>query len=185
MARMTAATVFVLLASIMTAPAASAHGEGETEEGYLLLQQALGHLAHDTSADGIDLAMEKVQDALDTEDQEGVDVAEVQQGMAALEAGDADRARTLLQDSIAAALRDLPPATGNQTGTTLVTPELPGRTGLHGQDWIFLVLSLGIGAVGVWLSILFRPSDNVRALRTRLAADASRAGDSPPDQEGR
>ena len=55
-----------VIGSFAVAETAWAHGEGEPEEGYLLVQQALGHLAHDTSAKGIDLAMEKVQDALDT-----------------------------------------------------------------------------------------------------------------------
>jgi hypothetical protein len=53
-----------LLFAFALVPPASAHGGDETEEGYLLVQQALGHLAHDTSHDGIALAMEKVDDAL-------------------------------------------------------------------------------------------------------------------------
>jgi len=68
--------VLVVLAFAMIAAPAAAHGDGETEEGYRLVQQALGHLAHDASAAGIDLAMEKVDDALATRDQEGVSVPE-------------------------------------------------------------------------------------------------------------
>ncbi len=77
---------------------AQAHGDDESQEGYVLVQQALAHLAHNAGDEGINLAMEKVDDALMTEDQEGVNVAEVEQGMQALEAGQVDEARTLLQD---------------------------------------------------------------------------------------
>lgn len=128
-ARLTAIVAVILCGWLATAAPASAHGGGETEEGYLLVQQALGHLAHDSSMGGIDVAMEKVQDALDTEDQEGVDVAELEQGMAALEAGNVTEARSLLQSSIKQALDALPPATGNQTGTTTITPALPAGQG--------------------------------------------------------
>lgn len=85
-----------LLGLLAVAQPASAHGEGETQEGYLLVQQALGHLAHDTSHEGIDLAMEKVDDALAAADQDGVAVAEVEQAKQALAAGQVAQARTLL-----------------------------------------------------------------------------------------
>lgn len=169
LARVAAVAMAVLLAwSIGVAPA-SAHGEGETEIGYLLVQQALGHLAHDTSAEGIGLAMEKVQDALDTKDQRGIDVAEVRHGMDALKAGDVTEARTALEHSIRRALAELPPATGNETGTTVVVSELPGRSGLHGQDWLLLIASLAVGLLGGWLVFRFRPTESVHDLRSRLA----------------
>lgn len=160
-----AVTLFGWLA---TAAPASAHGEGETDEGYLLVQQALGHLAHDTGMGGIDAAMEKVQDALDTQDQEGVDVGELKQGMAALEAGNVGQARSLLQDSITQAMQELPPATGTQTGTTKVVPEQPGRAGWHTQDLIFLVASVVALVLGIWLAYLFRPHDSLKSLRSLL-----------------
>ena len=71
-----AVSVLAVLVTLALAAPASADGEGETTEGYLLVQQALGHLAHDTSHEGMALAMEKVEDALATEDQDGVDVAD-------------------------------------------------------------------------------------------------------------
>ena len=60
--------------SMLSAAPARADEPGETTVGYLLVQQALGHLAHDTSSEGIEIAMEKTDDALGTNDQEGVDV---------------------------------------------------------------------------------------------------------------
>lgn len=157
------------LTGVMALPtAALAHDDEEAQEGYLLVQQALGHLAHDTSAGGLDLAMEKVGDALATEDQEGVDVAEVERGMRALEDGDAQEARTLLQASIEEALAALPTATGYETGTTVVLSTMPGRGALDGQDLGLLVGSVVVGGLGLVLTYRFRPPDSVRALRRRL-----------------
>lgn len=168
LARLAAVAAMGLLVTFASAPAAWGHEEGETTEGYLLVQQALGHLAHDTSMSGIDLAMEKVGDALETEDQEGVDVAELEQGMAVLETGDIGQARILLQDSIEQATAALPQATGMQTGTHEVALELPGRPELRAQDWVLLAASALTLVLGAWLVFLFRPPDTVRALRTRL-----------------
>jgi hypothetical protein len=134
----------------------------------VLVQQALAHLAHDTGPDGIDLAMEKVNDALETEDQEGVAVDEVRQAMKALESGQVDHATTLLQDSIADALAGRPLATGYETGTGLVPSELPGRGPLGGSDWLVLGLCFAVAGLGVWLSVRFRPHESVSALRLLL-----------------
>lgn len=187
--RRSLAAALVALTSLVGALALSqpalAHGDDETQEGYLLIQQALGHLAHDTSSKGIDLAMEKVNDALETEDQEGVAVPEVEQGMRALEAGQVDHARTLLQDSITAALAELPRATGYQSGTTVVLSELPGRSGLSGQDWALLGASIALAGVGLVLAYRFRPRDSVAELRRRMQLDATRAADAEsPRVEG-
>jgi len=156
------------LAPVMFTATAQAHGDDEAQEGYVLVQQALAHLAHDAGDEGIHLAMEKVDDALETEDQEGVDVDKLEHGMQALEAGQDDQARTLLQDSISEALADRPLATGYETGTGVVPVELPGREPLTGSDWLVLVLSLGVAGLGVWLSVKFRPLESVGALRLLL-----------------
>jgi hypothetical protein len=158
------------LASVAWPGTAHAHGDDEATEGYVLVQQALAHLAHDTSAEGIDLAMEKVNDALETDDQEGVDVAELQRGMDALQAGDVGRARAMLEHSIAAALAGRPLATGYETGTGLVPWELAGRGALGIGDGLLLGLSVALAAVGAWLSVRFRPHDSVGALRLLLGS---------------
>ena len=151
----------------------SADGGDETDEGYLLVQQALGHLAHDASSGGVALAMEKVEDALATTDQEGVAVGDVERAAQALDAGRVGRARALLQGSITQALGELGPATGEQTGTTLVTPSLPGREALTGRDWGFLTASVVVFLAGLWLAVLFRPRDTIGELRQRLGVPGS------------
>ena len=166
----------VVLGLVVLAPPALAHGGDETQEGYLLVQQALGHLAHDTTHTGIDLAMEKVDDALAAKDHDGVAVTEVKQAKVALEAMRVEQARTLLQDSIKVALRELPPAAGNETGTTLVVPELPGRDGLTGSDWLFLAGSILLVVAGLWLSFVFRPPDSVSVLRRQLGGKGGGSG---------
>lgn len=172
-----------LLGLLATAPAAYAHGGDESKEGYILVQQALGHLAHDTSMTGIDLAMEKVDDALAAEDQDGVAVAQVEQAKQALDAGQVGQARTLLQSSIKQALSELAPAMGEETGTTVVVPALPGRNALTGRDWGFLTASLIFLLAGLGLAFRFRPSDNIRELRRRLGPNTTVAG--PASQPAR
>lgn len=166
--RLAVALTLVSVGLVAVPGAGWAHGGDETEEGYLLVQQALGHLAHDTSANGIDLAMEKVDDALATKDQEGVDVPEVEQAMSALQAGDTARARRLLQDSIKEAVDHLPQARGDDTGTRVVAPALPGRTEIGGQGWGFLAASVAALLAGLWLTRRFRPRDNVDQLQRLL-----------------
>ena len=168
-ALLAASVTLVVVGSVVAAVPASADEPGETDVGYLLVQQALGHLAHDTSAEGLEVAMEKVSDALETDDQEGVDVAALERAKAALEAEDVEEARRLLQDSIAEALHNRPPATGMDSGTIIVRPELEGRSGLAAEDWGFLAAALVALLVGAWLALRFRPHDSIRALRAQLA----------------
>ncbi len=158
----------VTLGSVLSASPTWADEQGETTEGYLLVQQALSHLAHDTTSGSIMDAMEKIDDALSTKDQEGVDVAELQQAKAALEAGQVEEGRALLQQSISEAISQFKPATGGETGTTVVLSPLPGRSSLTGGDWGFLALSVLLLLLGVGLAWRFRPQENVHELRRRL-----------------
>lgn len=164
-----------VLAPVTLATASQAHGDDESQEGYVLVQQALAHLAHGTGMDAVDAAMEKLHDALDAEDQEDVDVAEVRQGMTALEAGRVDEARTLLDGAIADAFVGRPLATGYQTGTSVVAPTLDGRGPLRGTDWLVLALCASVTGLGVWLSVRFRPHESVSALRLMLGAGPTQA----------
>ena len=177
-ARLLISAALIVLGFLLSVPSASADEPGETDVGYLLVQQALAHLAHDSSAEGIAAALEKAEDALETDDQEGVDVATLEQAVAALEADDIEGARELLQESIADALHNQPPATGMESGTTTVRPELPGRSGMTGEDWGLLVAAVLALILGTWLTFWFRPRDSVGALRTRLAS----AGGSTPEE---
>lgn len=160
----------VALGSVLSASPALAHGAGETEEGYLLVQQALGHLAHDTTMTGIELAMEKIDDALKTKDQEGVNVGEVTQAKAALDAGDVEQGRALLQHSITEALGKLMPATGEETGTKVLLSAESGRGRLALGGWLTLIVSALLLLVGFVVAWRFRPEDSVRDLRRRLGA---------------
>ena len=118
-------TGVVIVGGLTSATPAWAHaGGGETEVGYLLVQQALGHLAHDKTSFGIDASMEKIGDVLKTKDQAGVNIAEVQQAKAALEAGQATQGQALLQHSITQAVSKLMPATGEETGTKVVSDQI-------------------------------------------------------------
>lgn len=180
-----ALTLIVLLSGALFASPAWAHGTGETEEGYLLVQQALGHLAHDTTSTGIDLAMEKVDDALKTADQEGVDIAEVTQARAALEAGDVVQGQALLQHSISEAVSKLMVATGEETGTKVVLSAQNGRGRFTLAGWLTVAVSALLLAVGAWVAWRFRPADTVHDLRRTLAPSvrAPATDDAGPNSE--
>lgn len=155
-----------LVGGVVSAPVASAHEGDPSSEGYLLVQQALGHLAHDPG--NLGPALEKTDAALAAPDQDGVSAADLQQAKAALQAGNSAQGRALLQQSITVALSTLKPATGDQTGTTVVLDPLPPRGGLTGADWGFLTVSVLAVLTGLFLAYVFRPDKNVRELRLLL-----------------
>lgn len=167
--------------AVADAPAA-AHGEGETEEGCLLVQQALGHVAHDTSMGGIDAAMEKVQDALDTKDQEGVDVSELEQGMSALQAGDVDQARRPLQDSIATAPEALASRFGQPDCDAHRRAGAPRSVRMAHPGLDLPARAVRRPADRSWLAYLFRPQDKLRNLRSMLGGSGTAA--SPAASQG-
>jgi len=150
----------------------SASGDDTTTPGYVLIQQALAHLAHDTGHTGMSAAIAAVDDALAATDQQGVDIAQVKQAKTALQADQVTSARELLQQSITGAVNQLGPATGEQTGTKLVLTPLRGRGDLTGQDWGFGSAALLLALAGIALALRFRPADNLTQLRRRLGARA-------------
>lgn len=170
----------VVLGSVLSGSPARADEPGETTVGYVLVQQALGHLAHDSTDAGIDAAMEKVDDALSTLDRDGVDVNVLQQASTALAGGRVGEAEALLQQSIAAAVGRLRPAVGEQTGTTVVLSPLPARGGLTGADGFPLAVSVLLLLVGVGLARYFRPRDTIAELRRGLQGAAAPASDVAP-----
>lgn len=170
----------VALGCVLLASPARADEPGETTVGYVLVQQALGHLAHDTTGVGIEFATEKIDDALATSDRDGVDVTELEKAKTALEAGHVSEGQALLQRSIAAAVSQLQPAVGEETGTTVVLSPLPGRSGLTGTDGFLLAFSVLLLLLGVGLAWLFRPLDNIGELRRNLQAAAAPPSDVPP-----
>ncbi len=170
----------LLAGGIATPPMASAHEEGSSTEGYLLVQQALAHLAHDK--DNLGPALLKIDEALAAADQEGVSVGTLEQARASLQAGESAEGRSLLQESIGEALRGLRPAAGDETGTTTVLDPLPARAGLNGADWGLLAVSILVALTGLALAYLFRPHANIRELRLLLASERPRA-QLPPKHE--
>jgi hypothetical protein len=178
-------TVGVLLATAVSAGPAWAHGGGGgAPEGYVFVQQALGHLAHESGPRAVADAEASIGEALSATDQDGVDVAMVTQAQAELTAGQITAAQQTLQQSITAAVTALTPATGEETGTTVVGEPLPGRGSLTGTDWTFGAVSLLLLAAGVGLAALFRPAQNLaqlrRGLTTTPAAGPNPATDSSP-----
>lgn len=163
-----AAVCIAILATSASTTSAWAHGAGETTEGYVLVQQALGHLAHDSSHLGIEAAMEKVDDALATKDQVGVDVTEVKLAQTALTADRVEQARVLLQHSITTATNNLMPAIGEETGTSVILLPQPGRGSLTTAEWALGSVSLLLVLVGVALAAWFRPHQNLKQLRHLL-----------------
>lgn len=105
---------------------------------------------------------------LSATDQDGVDVAMVRQAQAELTAGRTAVAQQTLQLSIAAAVGQLKPASGEETGTAVVGAPLPGRGPLTGTDWTLGGVSLLLLAAGVGLALWFRPAENLAQLRRRL-----------------
>jgi hypothetical protein len=163
--------VALLLASTVSVGPAWAHGaDGGAEEGYVFVQQALGHLARDPGPKGVAAAQAKIQETLSAADQDGVDVALVRQAEAELTAGRTQEAQQTLQQSIADAVGALKAASGEQTGTTVVGTPLPGRGSLTGTDWALGVVSLLLLLAGVGFALWFRPAQNLAQLRRGLTA---------------
>ncbi len=93
---LTFATVGLIL--IAAAPAAFAHEGEESIPAFTDAQEAIAVLA--AHPDALDIAMDKVHDALESEDQSGVNLDLLRQADRALEAGDTQRGEILLEQSI-------------------------------------------------------------------------------------
>jgi len=165
-----AVAVLAIVAGPGAAMPAWAHGDGPEAEGYVFVLQATSFLVNVPGAMGTAEAIEKVEEALANEDQDGIDVAVLEEGMSALEEGDRERGLMLLEESIAEAVASLEPATGEETGTAVVLPELTSQGGLSTTDWIFLGLSALAAAIGAILAIRFRPTENLRELGRTIAS---------------
>jgi hypothetical protein len=164
-----AAAIAATAALTMFADPAWAHGQSSTE-GYVMVQQAISYLVNEPGTKGTSEALVRVDNALAAEDHDGVDLPTLVEAKAKLKAGDADAARPLLQDSIRAAIADLKPATGEETGTTTVIPPLQGSGSLSARDWVLLMLSALVALAGAGLTYLLRPKKDLPALRRDIRA---------------
>ena len=175
------AAVVAAVVAVMVAGPAWAHGGDEA--GNTARQDVLQAIAYIVNTPGnMDAALDKVKDAQAAKDTTGVNLALVRQAQAVVAANQMMSAKALLERSIGARLdlsgTDVRPilqvpagatsvalATGEESGTQVVTDELAGRAGLTGLDITLLVLAALMATGGVLLSIKYRPAHSVRALR--------------------
>ena len=181
-------TSTVLLGSVlaviaMAVPASAHQGEKAVAAKDDVLQAIAVIVNKPTDMDTIS---DKIGDAIDSEDQDGVDIALVKQAKDALDGNDMMKVRDLLQRAIGArpdltgtdvrpilqvgkGASSVPLATGEQTGTSVVTDQLPGRGGLTGTDVTLIVLAGLVALAGLAFSVRSRPANTIRALRRRAA----------------
>ena len=159
------AAMLISLVGLFSPVSAWAHGEGESDECYVLVRQALAYMAN--TPDDVMAAQEKVQDALKARNQNCVKPALVGRAMDAIDAGNMIQARDLLQHAVGAGhytganstyvITGSQPLTGVDTGTLAALDPIPGRASLTARDWVILTISIGIGAAGVVLAFSLRP----------------------------
>jgi hypothetical protein len=161
---------------VLTPTGAWAHGEDESNMAFDLVRRAIGLIVntpHDSA--GIE---DKINDALHAEDKSDVKMAPVERAMEALDGGDLDQTRLLLEVAIGArsatggepvSMGNAPPVTGEETGTLAATDPMPGRAGLNGSDWGLLVASVVVGLVGAAAAYWLRPATMATAAGRRGA----------------
>jgi hypothetical protein len=164
-----AALVLWLLAAV--ALPARADEPGESDQASVLVRQAIALIVNTPNdMEGIE---DKIKDAQEVKNQEGVKIELVEQAGEALEQNDMHRVRSLLEQSIGARPHlggaDVPPiretsslasgalATGEQTGTNVAIDPLEPKRGLDGGAWVMLAVSLGLILLGAWLALRWRP----------------------------
>jgi hypothetical protein len=162
------AVVIAALATVVPALPAAAH-EGDSDQARVLVLDALAYLAN--QPDGyVDDVTDKVGDALEAPDTEGVDLAKVRAAQASLESGDLTQVRADLQDSVEPLTERV---TGEEPGTTTMLDPLPGRDGWTGGDTVLVVLSVLVLLAGVVLAIRWRPEESLHDLRVRAERNPS------------
>jgi hypothetical protein len=185
--RLAAASAASLLSFAVPA-VAYAHGDDGELPARESVLQAIAYVVNTPS--DMDMITDKLNDAKDSADKDGVDIAEVDQAMQALDEGNMPRVRLLLEESIGARadltgmdvrhVLEVPPgsstvslATGQQPGTLIVADELSGRGSWTGTDSALIGLATVAAAAGLLSGWRFRPQHSIHVLR-RQAAQASR-----------
>jgi hypothetical protein len=168
--RMAAGAVMLLLL-VALAPPARADEPGESDEASMLVRQGIALIVN--TPDDMEGIEDKIKDAQEVKNQEGVKIELVEQAGEALEQNDMHRVRSLLEQSIGARPHlggsDVPPiretsslgsgalATGEQTGTNVAIDPLEPERGLDGGAWAILAVSLGLVLLGAWLALRWQP----------------------------
>ncbi len=152
---------------------AAADEPGESTVASELVRQAIALIVN--TPGNVDGAREKVGDALEVDNREGVDIPLVRRADEALLAGDLHEARTLLERSIGArshlGANDVAPigevsqdgtARGAEAGDAPILDPLD--TGdIDGGDATAIAIGVVLAAVGAFLGLRWRPSRVKRA----------------------
>ena len=162
-----------LLLPVAASGTAWAHGE-ESNESAVLVEQAVALIANDAYEDQV---AERLDDALMAPHKEGVDLAKVRRAQDLIEepgysAAVSRQVKGLLLDSLGGKLPSAPrsgrPATGDETGTSVVLDEFrPARGISDGGDAVLLGLGAAAIGGGLWFSRRLRPPHTLRELEHR------------------
>lgn len=164
-------SVMALAAALFLVPAGAAVAdEEESTQASMLVEQAIALIANDAGDERI---AERIGDALEAPDKQGVDLSKVSQASELIEAQGEDpavtaRARTLLLDSLGGRLPSAPldgPATGVETGTSVVLDEFAPAKGVSDAgDAVLLAVALTALVTGLYLARRLRPRHTLRQL---------------------
>ncbi|MFF6833302.1 hypothetical protein ACFY84_15710 [Streptomyces sp. NPDC012438] len=148
--------------------------EMESDQAPVLVEQAIALIANDA---GQARVAERIEDALEAPDKEGVNLSLVRKALDVVERPGQDQAalretREILLESLGGKLPSAPQpgrfATGTETGTSVVLDEFrPARSIADAGDATLLALALAAVAVGLWLSVRLRPPHSIRELERR------------------
>ncbi|MGC5041154.1 hypothetical protein ACPXCS_37300 [Streptomyces sp. DT190] len=148
--------------------------EDESNESAVLTEQAIALIANGADEDQV---AERIEDALMAPDKEGVQLSTVREAQELVEqpgySASVDRqVRGLLLDSLGGKLPSAPengrPATGDETGTSVVLDEFRPERGISdGGDAVLLGLGAAAIGGGLWLSHRLRPPHTLRELEHR------------------
>lgn len=152
-------------------PAGAALADGqESGQASVLVEQAIALIANDA---GDERVAERIRDALEAPDTEGVDLAKVDQSLDVIgrpgeDSAAAAQARALLLESVGGKLPSAPqqgrPAVGAETGTSVILDEFKPRAGIsNGGDAVVLAVALAGILAGTYLAWRMRPA-HVRQL---------------------
>lgn len=158
----------VLLTGLAGARPAAADEPGESTVARELVRQAIALIV--STPGNMEAIEDKVGDALEVEDQEGVDIALVRRAAEALEAEDLHEARSLLERSIGArphlGATDVAPigevsedggARGAEPGQAPILDPLD-TSGVDGGDLLAIVIGGALALAGIFLGLRWRPA---------------------------
>ena len=184
--RSLSALCLIAVIVIALASPAAAHEDEESIKASVLVRQAIALIVN---APGSTMAIEdKINDALESKDADGVNLALVRQAASQLDGGNLHRVRALLEVSIGARPHmsgqnvqpigetagrvtgsDVNPAlrlaTGEESGTNIAVDPLHARRLFDGGTWLALSSMAALAAAGIALAVRFRPPVSLRDLR--------------------